>query len=515
MPMFSRRIPRIGRRRTSIPDWPTLFHRSPSGYVLVSGQGVILESNSTFAAWTGRNRSALAGTVFSDLLSPEDLLEYQRWSAALTAEPATYLSVDFKGSGNSRLPAHISAVRTAYRGRTVDLLTVFPMPGRRRYERDLVDALQQAEAAEAARGVAERAARERESLLKTILDTVDVGVLVVDDEGREILANAHMEASRAILGAQDLSDFKSGAWSVYGPDRITPLPDELLPIRRAASGESFSQQIMWIGAGEGKMAVSVCSRPVVDGGDFKCSVLAFSDVTQLVRALAAQGEFVGNVSHELRTPLTSILGYLDMALEEEQLPGAVESALQAAVRNSERLLQLVSDLLSVASDNGAMELQEVDLASTVAAAADSFRPHARINGVEIGVELSAGLRAVVDEGRIRQVLENLVSNAVKYSPGGGTVQIEARRQDETVVIEVADTGIGMTQAEQEQVFNKFFRSGQVLTAAIPGAGLGLVITRRIVEEHGGSIDFSSEAGRGSVFTVKLPAAGPGPGLQSY
>ncbi|MCQ1946208.1 ATP-binding protein [Arthrobacter sp. zg-Y1116] len=515
MPMISRRFPRIGRQRTSIPDWPALFHCSPSGYVVVSGQGVILESNSTFAAWIGRNRSALAGTVFADLLSPEDLLEYQRWSAAHTTTPAASLSVDFNGAGNTRLPAHISAVRTASRGRTVDLITVFPMPGRRRYERDLVDALQQAEAAEAARGAAERAAKERESLLKTILDTVDVGVLVVDDEGREILANAHMEASRTILGAEDLSDFESGAWSVYGPDRITPLPDELLPIRRAVAGESFSQQIMWIGTGEGKMAVSVCARPVRNGGDFKCSVLAFSDVTQLVRALAAQGEFVGNVSHELRTPLTSILGYLDMALEEEgQLPGTVESALQAAVRNSERLLQLVSDLLSVASDSGAMELQEVDLASTVAAAADSFRPHARINGVEIGVEVAAGLRAVADEGRIRQVLENLVSNAVKFSPGGGTVRIGARRQDEAVVIEVADTGIGMTPAEQEQVFSKFFRSGQVLTAAIPGAGLGLVITRRIVEEHGGSIDFSSEAGRGSVFTVKLPAAGPGTSLQS-
>ena len=515
MPMFSRRFPRVGRERTSVPDWSALFHRSPSGYVVVSGQGVILEANSTFAAWIGRNRSALTGTVFSDLLSPEDLLEYQRWSAALAA-PAVNLSVDFNGSGNTRLPAYVSAVRTASRGRAVDLITVFPMPGRRRYERDLVNALQQAEAAEAARGAAELLARQRESLLKTILDTVDVGVLVVDDEGREILANARMESSRLLIPSGTSATFGGGTWPVYGPDRKTPLPNEQRPIRRAISGESFAEQIVWVGTGRGQMAVSVCARRVQDSGDFKGSVLAFSDVTQLVRALAAQGEFVGNVSHELRTPLTSILGYLDMALEqEEQLPDSVESALQIAVRNAERLLQLVTDLLSVASGNEALQLRETYLFPVIEAAVDSFGPRARINGVELDVEVPADLQAVVDRGRIQEVLENLVSNAVKYSPDGGQIQVRACRSGDFVVIEVADDGIGMTPEEQGQVFTRFFRSSHALTAAIPGAGLGLVITRRIVEEHGGSISFTSDAGQGTVFTVKLPAAGPAAGLQSY
>ncbi|MCC9144379.1 MULTISPECIES: PAS domain-containing sensor histidine kinase [unclassified Arthrobacter] len=516
MPPHSRRFPRIPWQRTSIPDLSTLFHLAPSGHVLISPQGVILETNSTFAAWAGRDRRALEGTLFVDLLSPEDLLEYQRWSAALTSGPAVNLSVDFQGPGNTRLPAYISAARIPSRTGTLDLVTVFPVPGRRRYERDLVEALQQAEAAEAARGAAEQRALQRESLLQTILDTVDVGVLVVDDEGREILANAMMENARSLIPSDGSPTFGGGTWPIYGRDRKTLIPDEQRPISRAIAGESFSEQIVWIGTGQGQMAVSVSARTVRDGSGFRGSVLAFSDVTQLVRALAAQAEFVGNVSHELRTPLTSILGYLDMALEAEvQLPNTVESALQTAVRNAERLLQLVTDLLSVASGSAALDLQETGLAPLVHAAVDSFGARASVNGVEFSVEVPADLRAVVDSGRIREVLENLVSNAVKYSPDGGTVRVRARRQDDSVVIEVADPGIGMTVEEQEQVFTRFFRSGGALTAAIPGAGLGLVITRRIVEEHGGSIGFSSEAGQGTVFTVELPADGPERGLQTY
>ncbi|UWX97035.1 PAS domain-containing sensor histidine kinase [Arthrobacter zhaoxinii] len=515
MPMFSRRFPRIGRERTPIPDWPTLFHRSPSGYVLVSGRGVILESNSTFAVWAGRSRSSLAGTAFADLLSSGDLPEYERWGAALPAGSPANLEVDFRGPDNARLPAWISAVRMDSRGSTVDLITVFPAPRDCRDERRLADALQQAEAA---RGAAELRAQQRESLFKTVLDTVDVGVLVVDDTGREILANARMESSRTLVSSGESLEshtFGGGTWPVYGPDRKTPLPDEQRPIRRAISGESFSEQIVWIGTGRGQMAVSVSARSMRDGENFKGSVLAFSDVTQLVRALAAQGEFVGNVSHELRTPLTSILGYLDMALEQEvQLPDAVETALQTAVRNAERLLQLVTDLLSVATGKDALELRETDLAPVVNAAVDSFGPRARMNGVEFDVEVPADLKATVDGGRIREVLENLVSNAVKYSPEGGKVRVRAWRQDESVLIEVADNGMGMALEEQEQVFTRFFRSGQALTAAIPGAGLGLVIARRIVEEHGGSISFSSTAGQGTVFSVTLPAAAPGTGLQS-
>ncbi|MCC3275517.1 PAS domain S-box protein [Arthrobacter sp. zg-Y20] len=516
MHIFSRGFPRIGgRRRRSVPDLSTLFHQSPSGYVVLSARGVIEEANHSFAAWTGRNRSALEGTVFTDLLAPEDLLEYQRWTAALRSGtgPVQNLAVDFHGPDGERLPALIAGARSP--GRGLDLISVLPETGRRRYERDLVEALQQAEAAEEARGAAELRARERESLLHAVLDTVDVGVLVVDRDGREILANALMESSRAGAATGDIAGPGGSEWPVYGPDRVTPLPDSKRPIRRAVSGESFAEEIVWVGTGQGQLAVSVSARSVRGGGGFKGSVLAFSDVTQLVRALTAQREFVANVSHELRTPLTSILGYLDMALDSgENLAEDVRSALQTAVRNAERLLQLVTDLLSVAAGNETVEAREVDLAAVVRAAVDSFGPRARVNGVEFKVDLPGDLSAVADPRRIGQVLENLVSNAVKYSPDGGVVQVSARVEAGMAVIEVADSGMGMSQEEQEAAFTPFFRSGRALTAAIPGAGLGLVISRRIVEEHGGNIRVRSEPGAGTLFTVSLPVAGPDTDLQS-
>ena len=109
-----------------------------------------------------------------------------------------------------------------------------------------------------------------------------------------------------------------------------------------------------------------------------------------------------------------------------------------------------------------------------------------------------------DGRRLWRVLDNLLSNAVKYSPDGGQVLLRARRTDTQTCIEVADSGIGMTEAEQGEVFTKFFRSGTARKAAIPGVGLGLVISRKIVEEHGGTITLRSEAGKGTVFTATLP-----------
>ena len=516
MHILSRRFPPSGRRRRSVPDALTLFHQSPSGYAVLSAQGVIEETNHTFAAWAGKARSALAGTAFSDLLAPDSVDEYRRWAEALQAGGGTVppLAVDFQGAGGRRQPALLAGARSP--GKDLDLVSILPEPGRQLHERSLVQARRQADAAEAARGAAEQRERERESLLHAVLDTVDVGVLVVDRDGREILANALMESSRAGAGTGEIAGPAGSSWPVYGADRVTPLPDSRRPIRRAVAGESFSEEIVWVGTGQGQLAVSVSARTVRGGGDFKGSVLAFSDVTQLVRALAAQSEFVANVSHELRTPLTSILGYLDIALDDgAELPDPVRTALLTAVRNAERLLQLVTDLLSVASGRASLEAEEADLSPVVRAAVDSFGPRARVNGVDFTVQVPPALRAVADRKQIRQVLENLVSNAVKYSLDGGTVEVSARLEGGEVVIEVADSGMGMTPEEQEAAFTPFYRAGRAITAAIPGAGLGLVISRRIVEDHGGSLLVRSEKGAGTVFTVRLPAGGPDVGLQSY
>ena len=348
--------------------------------------------------------------------------------------------------------------------------------------------------------------RRRSRLLDAVLETVDVGVMAVDATGRTILMNSRQRTNHALAGLLYAGDTDSAA-RIYGLDQITPLSVDLRPSQRAMREEAFSDVVIWVGTGERQRALAVCARPMRENGIFTGSVLAYSDVTEMVNALNAREDFVSSVSHELRTPLTSIIGYLDLVLDDEALPGIpprLQSALQVAQRNAERLLLLVADLLTTASGTMHLHRSETDVAELVRVALDSAGPRAAAVGVDLDCDCAKDLLATVDPARISQVLDNLLSNAIKYSPDGGRVTVRSRREEGNLLLEVEDTGIGMSEADQREVFTKFFRTGQVKKAAIPGVGLGLVITKSIVEAHGGRISFSSKIGVGTTFRVELP-----------
>ena len=261
--------------------------------------------------------------------------------------------------------------------------------------------------------------------------------------------------------------------------------------------------------------MAVCARALRDNGRFAGTVLAYSDVTAVVNALNAKEDFVSSVSHELRTPLTSIIGYIDLALddaEEQDLQGPVRTGLVVAQRNAERLLSLVSDLLTTASGTINLTEADVDLAALVRMGLDSAQLRAEASGVRLVCDVAGALPVRVDAGRIQQVLDNLLSNGIKYSPDGGEVTVRAWAEEKWAFLEVTDTGIGMSPEDQSEVFTKFFRTGQVKKAAIPGVGLGLVITKSIVEAHNGRISFVSALGAGTTFRVELPS-GAGHGLK--
>jgi signal transduction histidine kinase len=218
-------------------------------------------------------------------------------------------------------------------------------------------------------------------------------------------------------------------------------------------------------------------------------------------------EFVSLVSHELRTPLTSIRGYVELLLEDEALSGRQQQFLRVVDRNSNRLLHLVGDLLFLAQvDAGklALDLDEVDLEQIVAECVEASRPVAESRGIELVVALDATPTLVGDRARLTQVLDNLVSNAIKFTSKGGRVSLAVRAVDGSALIEVADTGIGIPAAEQEQLFQRFFRSSRATEGAIPGTGLGLAITRAIVERHGGRIVLASAEDEGTTIHVELP-----------
>ncbi|WP_229960763.1 sensor histidine kinase [Arthrobacter sp. zg-Y750] len=348
--------------------------------------------------------------------------------------------------------------------------------------------------------------RVRSQLLDGVLETVDVGVMALDAKGRTILMNSRQRSNHALANL-DAGSPDGENDLIFGLDQVTRLPHAQRPTQRALREESFSDVIVWVGAGERQRALAVCSRSLRDNGEFSGSVLAYSDVTDMVNALNAKEDFVSSVSHELRTPLTSIIGYLDLVLEDLEpaaVPDHIQSALQVAQRNAERLLLLVADLLTTASGTMHLHRRDTDVAELVRASLDSARRRAEAVDVALKCDCEPGLEATVDPDRISQVLDNLLSNAIKYSPDGGTVTVRSRRAEGNLLLEVQDNGIGMSESDQRDVFTKFFRTGQVKKAAIPGVGLGLVITKSIVEAHGGRISFVSELGRGTTFRVEIP-----------
>jgi signal transduction histidine kinase len=231
---------------------------------------------------------------------------------------------------------------------------------------------------------------------------------------------------------------------------------------------------------------------------------------QLVEADKLKDEFVALISHDLRTPLTSIIGYVELSLEDVEPPLDDERRgyLQIVSRSSERLLRLVDDLLFVARLQAGrliLERTDLDLCTIAAQAAQEARPRAEAKQLEL--EFIGGSPVMIDgdKGRLFQLLDNLISNAIKFTPEGGRVEVRVAPSDGMAVLEVRDTGIGLGPDEAELVFDRFFRSSRVVAQQVPGTGLGLFIARAIVGAHAGTIAASTRDGGGTTFHVELPA----------
>jgi signal transduction histidine kinase len=244
--------------------------------------------------------------------------------------------------------------------------------------------------------------------------------------------------------------------------------------------------------------------------------------TRLVKSIASRNQrlseldrmkedFVASVSHELRTPLTSIRGYLELLREGEagELSDEQHQFVSIVERNADRLLRLVGDLLFVAQVEAgkiALEPRATDVDDLVRQAVDAARPAATEKAIEFDVDLDGLGVLLADRARLAQVLDNLISNALKFTPPGGHVTVRTSRHTDVLVIEVSDNGMGISEEDQSQLFQRFFRTASATEQAIQGTGLGLSIVKAIVEAHDGVITVESVAGEGTVFRVELPLA---------
>lgn len=237
---------------------------------------------------------------------------------------------------------------------------------------------------------------------------------------------------------------------------------------------------------------------------------------ELKQESQAKSMVLSTATHELKTPLTSIVGYVDRILLSRDTVGPLNERqsryLETVKKNAHRLKVLVDDLLDISRiEAGGLELNvaEVDVRQEVEEAFQNLQQEINEKGLTVVVKIPEGTcRVLADRLRFSQVIGNLVSNACKYSMEGSTVTVTSLELEKTVQIDVTDTGIGISQADQFQLFDKFFRADNTLTRKESGTGLGLYITKHLIEAHHGSIRVQSEPGKGTTFSLTWPKAEP-------
>lgn len=242
-------------------------------------------------------------------------------------------------------------------------------------------------------------------------------------------------------------------------------------------------------------------------------VAVFHDISDLKKVENMRRDFVANVSHELRTPVTIIKGYaetlLDGALESD--PGRARRFVEIIASHSERLTNLINDILTLShleTKDALMEMSPLDVCGTISKASLLLQERADQKGITIDNQ-AAGCqlpRVQADQGRLEQVLLNLLENAIKYTPDNGRIRLFAEENGEFIRVSVADTGIGIPFKDLPRIFERFYRVDEARTREQGGTGLGLAIVKHIVQLHGGDVAVSSETGKGSVFSFTLRKA---------
>jgi signal transduction histidine kinase len=333
-----------------------------------------------------------------------------------------------------------------------------------------------------------RELRRRDTITRAVLDAAPNAIALLDDAGHPVVANEPMREVLPLLRERPVPEVADDVVRDEVEDPLT--------------GRIFTRYVARLAV----VVVGLLGRFVV-----------LSDVTARREAERMKDEFSALVSHELRTPLTSIIGYLELLRDEAEGdaddPAAAQRAqfLNVVDRNARRLLRLVGDLLFVAQvEAGKLSLEEehVDLETVAKESVEAAAPRAADGGVEL--TLDAGPVPLVrgDRDRLAQALDNLVSNAIKFTPEGGRVVVRLFQHEDRAVLEVADTGIGISQPDLQRLFQRFFRTQRATSAAIPGFGLGLTIAQAIVHGHDGQISVQSLDGQGTTFRIELPLLRP-------
>jgi two-component system phosphate regulon sensor histidine kinase PhoR len=334
-----------------------------------------------------------------------------------------------------------------------------------------------------------------------ILGSMIEGVAVISEDERIIFSN---RAFSQILGLEDMGEIEGRPLL-----EVARQSDLLAAIKMALSGHQQVSSEIVVGTVRPR-SFAVTAAPVL-AASHKGAVLVLHEISDLRRLERVRQDFVANVSHEFRTPLTAIQGFAETLLSGALDDPANRRRFVEIIReHAMRLARLTEDLLKLSRIEAGqlkLEFRPVSVAQLVESCVETAQLKAVPKRLSLNVELPSGLPTVRgDANSLQEVLQNLLDNALQYTPGGGKIEVSASCSESRVIVTVADTGIGIPQAEQERIFERFYRVDEARSREAGGTGLGLSIARHIMEAHGGRLWVESAVGEGSRFHFSIPVA---------
>jgi len=343
-----------------------------------------------------------------------------------------------------------------------------------------------------------KALESERAKIRAVLDSMVEGVIALDRQGLVLLMNP---SARRIL---DLAQEQVVGQSLLEVIRNRGLADLVELCQSLEPSEQCRREVGLQLPVQRNLEVNAMPLPESQG-----VVLVLHDITELRRLEQVRAEFVANVSHEVRTPLTAIKGYLETLLDEAPAePLTHRRFLEVAHTHADRLSRLISDLLNLSDiETGKVVLhaRSVGLHDFVNEASTIFEKEATKRGIKLQNEISADMAVWADRDRLSQIFVNLVDNAMKYTPEGGSVIFRAfARDSQFLVFQVIDTGQGIPPADLPRITERFYRVDKARSRELGGTGLGLAIVKHLVHLHGGTLSIDSEVGKGTSIEIGLP-----------
>lgn len=335
--------------------------------------------------------------------------------------------------------------------------------------------------------------------LNSILEGMIEGVMMVDAQGDIVIVNSALKRifsiNKDVAGKTPIEVIRN-----------SDLQDAFNAVQKGQ--DSFSKEIKIYGQGDKTLMLQVVA--LKKGGEFQGAVGVFHDISKIKRLENIRKDFVANVSHELKTPLSNIIGYSETLLTKDVSENRERQRefIEVIHNHTKRLANIVEDLLKISeieSGRLILELQVIDIKGVIEKASEILEKDIKGKNLSLEIELPDNLPGVrANENGLEQVFLNLLDNAIKYTPDNGRISIMAKEMDDSVQVEISDTGIGIPSNALSRIFERFYRVDKARSREMGGTGLGLSIVKHLTESMGGKIWATSEVNKGSTFTFTLP-----------